>query len=80
VTDRIAFWIDMKRAPKPAAHFVVCLNNDGYKASLELGKLYRFIPDEEASAHGLVRVVDESGVDYAFSADRFRAIELPPTV
>jgi len=70
----------MKRAQKQPAHFVVCLNNDGYKASLEVGKLYRFIPDGEASAHGLVRVVDESGEDYTFSADRFRAIDLPPTV
>lgn len=70
----------MKRAPRPPAYFVVCLNNDGYQASLELGKLYRFIPDEDASAHGLVRVVDESGADYAFAADRFRAVDLPPTV
>jgi hypothetical protein len=70
----------MKRAPRPAAHFVVCLNNDGYQTSLELGKLYRFIPDEEASAHGLVRVVNESGEDSAVAADRFRAIDLPPTV
>ncbi|MDQ2856471.1 MAG: hypothetical protein M3R68_09085 [Acidobacteriota bacterium] len=70
----------MKRAQKPPAHFVVCLNNDGYQASLEVGKLYRLIPDEEASAHGLMRVVDESGEDYAFSADRFHAIDLPPTV
>lgn len=70
----------MKRAPRPPAHFVVCLNNDGYKASLEVGKLYRFIPDQEAFAHGLVRVVDDSGEDYAFSSDHFRAIDLPPTV
>ena len=70
----------MKRTPRQPSHFVVCLNNDGYKASLEVGKLYRFIPDEEASAHGLIRVVDESGEDYAFSADRFHSVELPPTV
>ena len=70
----------MKRAARPPAHFVVCLNNDGYQASLELGKLYRFIPDEDASAHGLVRVVDESGADSAFAADRFRAVDLPPAL
>jgi hypothetical protein len=62
------------------AHFAVCLDNEGYEASLEVGKLYRVIPDAEAAAHGYVRVVDESGEDYAFSADRFHPIELPQTV
>jgi hypothetical protein len=70
----------MRRAEKQSAHFAVCLNNEGYKASLEVGKLYRVIPDEEAEAHSLVRVVDESGEDYAFAADRFHPVELPPTV
>lgn len=62
------------------AHFAVCLDNEGYEASLEVGKLYRVIPDAEAASHGYVRVVDESGEDYAFSADRFHPIELPQTV
>ena len=70
----------MKRAEKRAAHFVVCLNNEGYKASLEVGKLYRFIPDKEAEAEGLLRVVDESGEDYAFDANRFHPVNLPSTV
>ncbi len=70
----------MKRAEIRSAHFVVCLNNEGYKASLEVGKLYRFIPDKEAEAEGLIRVVDESGDDYAFSATRFHPVELPTTV
>ena len=56
---------------RESAQFVVCLNNEGYKASLEIGKLYRFIPDKEAEAEGLLRVVDESGEDYAFEAARF---------
>ena len=65
---------------KEPAHFVVCLNNDGYPASLEVGKLYRFIPDPTAAAEGLIRVVDESGEDYAFVAERFHRISLPTTV
>ncbi|HEV7857349.1 MAG TPA: hypothetical protein VGO91_01750 [Pyrinomonadaceae bacterium] len=65
---------------KQAAHFAVCLNNQGYQASLEVDKLYRVIPDEEATAHGLIRVIDESGEDYAFAADRFHPVELPSTV
>ena len=70
----------MKRVRKPAARFAVCLNNDGYKASLEVGKLYQVVPDEEAEAHGLIRIVDESGEDYAFAADRFHPVELPLAV
>jgi hypothetical protein len=65
---------------KGPAHFVVCLDNEGYPASLEVGKLYRFIPDEEAEAEGLIRVFDESGEDYAFDAERFHPISLPAVV
>ena len=65
---------------KQAAHFVVCLDNKGYPASLEVGKLYRFIPDEEAEAEGLMRVVDESGEDYAFEAARFHVMSVPAAV
>ena len=65
---------------KEPAHFVVCLNNEGYPASLEVGKLYRFMPDEKAEAEGLIRVFDESGEDYAFDADRFHPISLPTVV
>ncbi len=61
-------------------YFVVCLNNEGYKASLEVGKLYRAIHDKEAEANGLVRVVDESGEDYAFAAKRFHPLEVPAAV
>ncbi len=60
--------------------FAICLNNEGYPASLEVGKLYRMIPDGEAAVHGYIRVVDESGEDYAFTANRFHVIELPMTV
>ena len=65
---------------KLQAKFVICLNNQGYEASLEVGKLYRLIDDEEAQKNGLIRVIDESGEDYAFSAQRFYAVELPQNV
>jgi hypothetical protein len=63
-----------------SVHFVVCLDNHGYPASLVVGKLYRYIPDKEAQAEGLLRVVDESGEDYAFEAKRFHEITGPPLV
>jgi len=60
--------------------FAVCLNNNDYPASLEVGKLYRVISDEQASAEGYLRVVDESGEDCAFAANRFYIVQLPADV
>ena len=70
----------MKKKEIQSAQFVVCLDNEGYKASLEVGQLYRVIPDDEAEANGYIRVVDESGEDYAFTANRFHPIALPNLV
>ena len=36
---------------------------------------YPVLPDEDAERDGDLRVIDESGEDYLFSADRFVAIE-----
>ena len=62
------------------SQFGLCLNNDGYLASLEVGKVYRVIPDDEAAVHSYIRVIDESGEDYAYTADRFHLIQLPSAV
>jgi len=67
----------MKKRVRQEVHFAVCINNKGYEASLEVGKLYRIIPDEEAESHGYIRVIDESGEDYGYSADRFFRLEVP---
>lgn len=63
-----------------SAHFAVCIDNEGYKASLELGKLYRVLPDKDAQSHGLVRVIDESGEDYAYSINRFHSMKVPSVI
>jgi len=60
--------------------FALCLENEGYKASLETGKLYRIVPDSTAKAHGYIRVIDESGENYAFQANRFHLVELPAAI
>lgn len=67
----------MRKKTKREVHFAVCVNNEGYKASLEVGKLYRVIPDEEAATHGYIRVIDESGEDYGYSRNRFFPLEVP---
>jgi hypothetical protein len=59
---------------------MVCVDNAGYEASLERNKIYVVFPDQTAETDGDVRVVDESGEDYLFSADRFVAIDVPAAV
>lgn len=60
--------------------FAVCVNNAEYPASLELHKIYRILPDEEAEVDGDLRVVDESGEDYLYSAEYFVLMQLPQSV
>jgi hypothetical protein len=69
-----------RRKPAPARRFVVCVRNEGYEASLERNKIYPVLPDVDAERDGDLRVFDESGEDYLFSADRFVAIEVPAAV
>ena len=70
----------MSKTSTQTLQFALCLDNEGYPASLEVGKVYRVIPDKDATAHGYIRVIDESGDDYAFTANRFHTIDLPLAV
>jgi len=67
----------MKPRKSPVTKFAVCVNNRGYSASLERYKIYRVLPDADAEKDGDVRVIDESGGDYLYSATRFVKVELP---
>lgn len=58
----------------------VCINNDGYLASLEKRKIYVALRDAQAEGHGLVRIIDESGDDYLYPKTLFRAIALPEAI
>jgi hypothetical protein len=62
---------------KVARHYLLCVRNDGYPASLEIRKVYRTLPDARAAAKYFVRVIDESGEDYLYPARYFVPIELP---
>ena len=58
----------------------MCVDNSAYPVSLELPKIYRTVPDNDAAASGDLRVVDESGEDYLFPADAFVVVSLPERV
>ena len=58
----------------------MCVDNGDYPASLELHKIYRALPDEDAARDGDLRVIDESGEDYLFPANYFAPITVPEKV
>lgn len=70
----------MKTKTRQGTQFAVCIDNSGYAASLAVGKLYRVIADDDASKHGYIRVVDETGEDYGYSVERFFMIKVPQLV
>jgi hypothetical protein len=56
---------------------MICVENKGYEASLELMKVYEVLSDREAEKHHQVRIVDESGEDYIYSVKYFAPVRLP---
>jgi hypothetical protein len=56
--------------------FLLCIDNEGYEASLEIRKLYETIPDKEAERHKQVRIIDESGEDYLYPSRLFASVRL----
>ena len=70
----------MKRKKTVPPQFAVCMKNTGYPSSLELHKIYRVIPDEDAAEDGDIRVVDESGEDYLYPAKWFAELKVPQEV
>lgn len=59
--------------------FAICLHEDSQGEDLIRHKIYRVLPDPAAPA-GYLRVVDESGEDYLYSARAFALVSLPADV
>lgn len=59
---------------------VICIENDGYSASLEKRKIYIALRDADAAKLGMLRIIDESGEDYLYPTSSFREITLPLAV
>jgi hypothetical protein len=65
---------------KTSKQFVICVNNQGYSASLEKRKIYVALQDPTAEKHGQLRIIDESGEDYLYPKTFFRLIALPQSI
>ncbi len=57
--------------------YVMCIQNDGYAASLEVRKIYQAISDTDSAEKKMIRVIDESGEDYLFPEEFFVPIQIP---
>ncbi len=69
----------MIKKSKGSGQFAVCISNDGCD-DLIVWKIYRLLPDKDADAEGYSRVVDESGEDYLYPANRFVVVKFSPKV
>ena len=47
----------MKHTEHDRPRFAVCMNHAEYPASLELHKMYRVVPDEDAARDGDIQVL-----------------------
>jgi hypothetical protein len=61
--------------------YVMCIDNSEGELDLTLRRVYR-IPepqpgDQQATADGLIRMIDDSGEDYLYPAKLFVAVDLP---
>ncbi len=62
------------------SEFVICIDNRSNPASLIVGKVYQRLPDPEAEAHHMLRIVDEDSAEaegYLYPAALFVPVELP---
>lgn len=69
-------------------NYLRCVNNKGFiwqngklldeeLASVTVGALYKALPaDEEERSRGFVRVIDNSGDNYLYPADRFEVVSI----
>jgi hypothetical protein len=67
--------MDQMNSTGQTPRIVVCVRNEGYELDLALQKRYEVIPDPSAERSGWLRIVDETGEDYLFPEDYFKAIE-----
>ncbi len=56
----------------------ICIDNEGYEASLEMRKIYEGVPAAALAKRGLLRIVDESSESYLYPEAMFVEASLPP--
>ena len=70
----------MRKTKVASARLVICVENKGYAVSLEKRKIYVSLADHQATKHGHMRVIDESGEDYLYPKQFFLPVTLPQSI
>ena len=66
------------KKPHPV-RYAICLKNKNCE-DLVVRKIYPVIPDSRAEKADHIRVIDESGEDYLYSASYFFIVQVPQEV
>ena len=61
---------------QPKTCFVLCIETRDCD-DLQRGKVYRVLPDDDASTESYIRIIDESGEDYLYPESYFVPVEVP---
>lgn len=71
-------WMQRATVVRAKPRFVMCIANANKdnKVRLTLRRVYKVIPDEEAAARQMIRVVDDTGEAYLFPASSFVPVQL----
>jgi len=64
---------------KTVRRFAICISNESCE-DLKCRKIYEVLPDEAAAKDDLLRVIDDSGEDYLYSADQFVRVSFAPEI
>ncbi len=70
----------MKEGTKLEHRIAICIDNSDYEMSLECRKVYPILPDADAERDNYVRIIDETGEDYLFPANRFVFLTVPTEI
>ena len=70
----------MKSSDNNETRIAICIDNSDYELSLQCRKVYTILPDPDAEKDDYVRIVDETGEDYLFPANRFIFLNVPRLV
>ena len=70
----------MKEGTKLEHRIAICIDNSDYEMSLERRKVYPILPDADAERDNYVRIIDETGEDYLFPANRFVFLTVPSEI
>ncbi len=70
----------MKEGTKLEHRIAICIDNSDYEMSLKRRKVYPILPDADAECDNYVRIIDETGEDYLFPANRFVFLTVPTEI